>query len=75
MADVRCPADERRLFFKVLDDGSLEVACKACRAKRRSDPLLVLVLHRYAADGELLGSRDVRLEPLQQGVSQRHAPR
>ena len=64
MADVRCPDDDRRLFFKVLDDGSLEVACKACRAKRRHDPLLVLVLHVYSPDGELRATRDVRLEPL-----------
>ena len=64
MADVRCPDDDRRLFFKVWPDGSLEVACKTCRAKRRDDPYLILVLHIYSPDGRLIETKDVMLQPL-----------
>jgi hypothetical protein len=64
MGDVRCPTDTARLFFKVLPDGSLEVACKDCRNRlRRDDPSVVLVLHVYSPAGELAATHPLRLIP------------
>ena len=64
MADVRCPEDTARLFFKVLPDGRLEVACKDCRNRLRGhDPTVVLVLHVYTPAGEAAETHPLRLVP------------
>jgi hypothetical protein len=59
MAELRCGS---KLFGKVLEDGTIEIACRDCRAEaRRRDPDVVLVLHRYSAAGELLSTRQLTL--------------
>jgi len=67
MAEVRCPVDPRRLFFKLID-GALEVACPNCRSEeRKRDPGVILVLHRYdATSGEALDT--LVLSPVSHGA-------
>lgn len=52
--ELRCPADHRRLFGKILRDGTIthgnliEVACPACRRSVKAQGITVVrVLHRF----------------------------
>jgi hypothetical protein len=68
MGDVRCPANPARMFWKVRDDGMLEVACTDCRnTARRSDRHVVLVLHVYTPAGELVDTQPLSLIPQNTG--------
>lgn len=57
--DLRCPRDTRRLFGRVLREGTIvednliEFACTDCRKKAKiDDPGVLLVLHRFNVLGE-----------------------
>lgn len=55
--DCRCPANESKLFFRVVAE-VIEVACADCRQKaRRDDPAVMLVLHRYSFAGDFIDTR------------------
>lgn len=50
--DLRCPASPRRQFAKILDDGTVEIACSDCkRMMRDMGAGNVLVIHRYNRQG------------------------
>jgi hypothetical protein len=66
--DVHCPRNQGKLLFKIVD-GQIEIGCKDCRIEeRRKNRYVILVLHRYTFEGELVDTQVISLDP----VSQRH---
>jgi len=66
--EFRCPVGAGGLFFKLLgtpmarvDENNLvEVNCRSCaRVAREENPEVLLVLHRFALDGECVETETV----------------
>lgn len=68
--DLRCPADSRRLFGRVLADGTIvdgnliEIACDDCKkTARRRGERIARVLHRFNVLGECVETERIQMEP------------